>query len=154
MKILVDADSCPVIHLVESIARRHNVPVCLYVDTAHILSSDYSEVKVIDKGADSVDFAILSECKLDDIVVTNDTGLASMALAKGSRPVHSSGRWYTNENIDSLIMSRYMYKQAVMKGKRRPKHRSKSSPKPNFRGSLEKLILTTPVREEEIHAVN
>ena len=54
MKILVDADACPVVKQVEKIAKKHIVPVILLCDTNHILSSNYSEIKVIGAGADAV----------------------------------------------------------------------------------------------------
>ena len=44
MQILVDADACPVVSIVERVAKEHNLPVTLLCDTNHVLSSDYSEV--------------------------------------------------------------------------------------------------------------
>ena len=52
--VLVDADACPVVKLVERIAKNHNVPVVLLCDTNHVLKSDYSEIKIIGAGADAV----------------------------------------------------------------------------------------------------
>ena len=87
-------------------------------DTNHVLSSDYSEIKIIGAGADAVDFALINLCHKGDIVVTQDYGVAAMALGKGAYAIHQSGRWYTNENIDRLLMERHMAKKARMgKGK-------------------------------------
>ena len=33
-----------------------------------------------------------------DIVVTQDYGVAAMALGKGAYAIHQSGKWYTDEN--------------------------------------------------------
>lgn len=63
MKILVDADACPVVKQVEKIAKKHRVPVILLCDTNHILSSNYSEIKVIGAGADAVDIALANLCQ-------------------------------------------------------------------------------------------
>ena len=52
--ILVDADACPVVRIVERVAKAHGVPVTLLCDTNHVLSSDYSDVKVIGAGEDGV----------------------------------------------------------------------------------------------------
>mgnify|MGYP000372205151 CR=1 FL=1 len=60
--ILVDADACPVIRLIEQIAEKYSVPCILFCDTNHVLSSDYSEVKVIGAGMDAVDFALVGAC--------------------------------------------------------------------------------------------
>ena len=110
--IYVDADACPVVKQVEKIARNSNIPVVLLCDTSHVLNSEYSEVIVVDAGADSVDFALINRCKKDDIVVTQDYGVACMALSKKAFPIHQSGKWYTNENIDELMMARHLSKVA------------------------------------------
>ena len=96
MKIFVDADACPVVRIVEKIAKEYDMPVCLLCDTNHVLQSDYSEIKVIGAGADAVDFALINMAKRGDIVVTQDYGVAAMALGKGCLGIHQSGRWYTN----------------------------------------------------------
>ncbi len=51
-------------------------------DTNHVLSSDYSEIKIIGAGADAVDFALINLCHKGDIVVTQDYGVAAMTLEK------------------------------------------------------------------------
>jgi uncharacterized protein YaiI (UPF0178 family) len=84
----------------------------LLCDTNHVLSSDYSDVKIIGAGADAVDFALINLCHKGDIVVTQDYGVAAMALGKGAYSIHQSGRWYTNENIDELLMQRHVTKKA------------------------------------------
>ena len=63
MKILVDADACPVVPIVEYVAEKYGIPVVLLCDTNHVLDSDYSEVKIIGAGADAVDFALINLCK-------------------------------------------------------------------------------------------
>jgi len=108
MKILVDADACPVVRIVEKTAEREGIPVILLCDTNHVLQSDYSEVRVIGAGADAVDFALIGLCKKEDIVVTQDYGVAAMALGKGACGIHQSGKWYTNENIDQMLLERHM----------------------------------------------
>ncbi len=112
MKIYVDGDACPVIPIVEQEAKKCNIPVTLLCDTNHVLTSDYSEVKIIGAGADAVDFALINLCKKDDIVVTQDYGVAAMALGKGAYAIHQSGKWYTNENIDLMLMERHLGKKA------------------------------------------
>lgn len=51
-------------------------------DTNHVLSSDYSEVIVVGAGADAVDYKLISICHKGDIVVSQDYGVAAMALGK------------------------------------------------------------------------
>jgi uncharacterized protein YaiI (UPF0178 family) len=112
VKIYVDADACPVVGIVEQVARKNNIPVVLLCDTNHVLSSDYSEVKIIGAGADAVDFALINMCKKCDIVVTQDYGVAAMALGKGAYAIHQSGKWYTNDNIDRMLMERHLNKKS------------------------------------------
>lgn len=115
--ILVDADACPVVRIVEEVARRFACPVTLLCDTNHILQSDYSQVRIIGAGADAVDFALFNLCQSGDVVVTQDYGVAAMALGKGAYAIHQSGRLYTNENIDQLLMERHLAKKARQSSK-------------------------------------
>ena len=112
MKIYIDADACPVVKIVEAVAKEYNIEVTLLCDTNHILQSDYSQVKIIGAGADAVDFALINLCRRGDLVVTQDYGVAAMALGKGAYGIHQSGRWYTQENMDRLLMERHMAKKA------------------------------------------
>ena len=120
MKIFVDADACPVVDIVEDIATKYNIPVTLLCDTNHVLTSDYSEVIVVGAGADAVDYKLISICHRGDIVVTQDYGVAAMALGKGSFAIHQSGKWYTNENIDQMLMERHLNKKARRASSRNP----------------------------------
>ena len=112
MKIFVDADACPVVRIVEEVAEKYGIEVTLLCDTNHILNSDYSEVIVVGAGADAVDYKLISVCHKGDIVVSQDYGVAAMALGKGAYAIHQSGKWYTNENIDQMLMERHLNKKA------------------------------------------
>ena len=90
MQIFVDADACPVVDIVETIAEKYNISTTLLCDTNHILYSDYSEVIVVGAGADAVDYKLISICHKGD-VVSQDYGVAAMALGKGL--TRSSGPW-------------------------------------------------------------
>lgn len=143
MKILVDADACPVVRIVEDIAKKYEIEVILLCDTNHVLQSDYSEIKVIGAGADAVDFALVGICEQGDIVVTQDYGVAAMILGKSAYGIHQSGKWYTNENIDLMLMERHLSKKAR---RTKSKHHMKGPAKRTeeedrrFADSLERLI--------------
>lgn len=143
IQILVDADACPVVPIIEKIARKYEIPCVLFCDTNHVLRSEYSEVKVIGAGADAVDFALINEARTGDIVVSQDYGVAAMALGKGCRAIHQSGRWYTNENIDELLMQRHLTKKARRSSKknhlRGPAKRTLEDDR-RFEESLENMI--------------
>lgn len=143
MKILVDADACPVTKIVEKIAKEYAIDCVLLCDTNHVLYSDYSEVKIIGAGADAVDFALLNLCSKGDIVVTQDYGVAAMILGKGAYGIHQSGKWYTNENIDQMLMERHLAKKARMgKGKKHLKGPAKRTEEDNrrFEESMRRLV--------------
>ena len=143
-QIYVDADACPVVRIVEKLARKHNIACTLLCDTNHILDSEYSEVKIIGAGADAVDFALINMASKGDVVVTQDYGVAAMALGKGCFAIHQSGRWFTNENIDELLMQRHMVKKAKRSsGKAHLKGPSKRTAQDDerFEESFEKMII-------------
>lgn len=143
MKILVDADACPVVRIVEEVAKEKGIEVTLLCDTNHVLTSDYSEIKIIGAGADAVDFALINLCNNGDLVVTQDYGVAAMALGKKAFAIHQSGKWYTNENIDQMLMERHIAKKARRASKKNHlKGTSKRTEEDNirFRESFEKLI--------------
>lgn len=143
MKIFVDADACPVVDIVEDIATKYNIPVTLLCDTNHVLTSDYSEVVVVGAGADAVDYKLISICHRGDIVVTQDYGVAAMALGKGAFAIHQSGKWYTNENIDQMLMERHLNKKTRMASSRNhikgPRKRTEEDDQ-RFAESFEKLL--------------
>ena len=62
--------------------------------------------------ADAVDYKLISICHRGDIVVSQDYGVAAMALGKGAYAIHQSGKWYTNDNIDQMLMERHLNKKA------------------------------------------
>ena len=112
MQIYVDADACPVVDIVEKTAIKYQIPVTLLCDTNHVLTSGYSEVIVVGAGADAVEYKLISLCHRGDIVVSQDYGVAAMALGKGAYAIHQSGKWYTDENIDQMLMERHLNKKA------------------------------------------
>jgi len=143
MEIYVDADACPVVRIVEKVAEENKIKVCLLCDTNHVLQSDYSEIKVIGAGADAVDFALVNLCGSGDIVVTQDYGVAAMALGKDAYAIHQSGKWYTNDNINQLLMERHIAKAARRAKSKNHLYRSRKrtlEDDKHFEESFRKLI--------------
>ena len=143
MKIYVDADACPVVHIIETVARKYDVPCVLLCDTNHVLYSEYSEVIVVGAGADAVDFKLISLLSQGDICVSQDYGVAAMALGKGCYAIHQSGKWYTNENIDQMLMERHLAKKARRSTKKHHlKGPAKRTPEDDqrFEESFEKML--------------
>lgn len=126
MKILIDADGCPVVKQATQIAKENNIEVVIFCDTSHIINSDYAEVVTVSKGADSVDFALVNKVHSGDIVVTQDYGLAAMVLSKGGRAITQNGMIISDSNLGLLLTTRYKSKKARMSGThlKGPKKRS------------------------------
>ena len=124
MRILVDADACPVKTIIVRCAKAQGLSVIMFTDTSHIINDGYSTVITVDKAADNVDFALMVALKPNDCVVTQDYGLAAMALGKGAFTLNQNGLIFTNENIDELLMQRHLSAKA-----RRAKNRAKGPSK-------------------------
>ena len=152
--IYIDADACPVTHIAEEIARRHGIPVTILCDTNHVIYSETSTVKLIGAGADAVDLALINLCKAGDIVITQDYGVAALALGKGALAVHQSGKCFTDDNIGGLLMDRddnigglLMDRHLAKKARRSGKHHLKGPAKRTeeddrrFAESFERLIV-------------
>ncbi len=141
MKIMVDADACPVTRIAEQIAKKYNIPCTLVCDTSHYLESDYSTVITVSKGSDSADYKIVNLLEKGDIVVTQDYGLAAMCMSRGAFPINQSGMLYSDNNIDSLLFMRAASSKARRAGVhlKGPKKRDKSQDA-YFEMSLCKLI--------------
>lgn len=107
MKILIDADGCPVVAIAIRLCKMYALPCLLLCDTAHEICKDGAETIVVDKGADSADYALVNRLRRGDIVVTQDYGLASMCLARGAAVLHQDGWEYTADNIDALLLVRH-----------------------------------------------
>lgn len=127
--IFVDADACPVVSETIQIAQQFNFKCTLICDTAHEIHRDGAETIIVSKGADAVDFVLVNRVQKNDIVVTQDYGLAAMVLAKQGHPIDQNGRWYTNHNIDQLLYARHEAQKIRMSGGRLrgPKKRSKEN---------------------------
>jgi len=108
MRILVDADACPVKQIIVRVAKSKNIPVTMLIDTSHELNDGYSTIITVDKQADSVDYALMGLLTCDDIVVTQDYGLAAMVIGKGARAINQNGLIFTDANMDELLMQRYI----------------------------------------------
>lgn len=141
MKILVDADACPVKEIIEELGLKYNIPVIMFFDTSHQYHSEVSEVVMVSKGNDAVDFALINRTNQGDIVVSQDYGVAAMALGKRARVIHPNGFLFTEQNIDQMLMQRHIVKKERRAGKRsgsNQKRRSQEDDK-KFRETLRSL---------------
>jgi len=118
MKILIDADGCPVVDITVGIARKSHVECMILCDTSHVFEKNGATTLTFSKGADSVDFALVNRVSPDDIVITQDYGLAAMCLAKSAVVINQDGMEYTSDNIDALLLARHTAKKIRSSGGR------------------------------------
>lgn len=112
MKIFIDADACPVVSIIEQCALDYDFDCIIVCDHNHLITSDISKVIMVDTGFDSADFVILNKASAHDVLVTQDYGLASLALSKKIRCMNPFGMEYTEDNINSLLTMRHYSRKA------------------------------------------
>lgn len=106
--IVVDADACPVKTEIGAIARMYEVEVCMVASYDHrIEAQDGVRVVQVDRSSQSVDLYIVNHIVAGDIVITQDFGLACIAIGKGAIVLSPRGEQYTNDNIDYLMERRH-----------------------------------------------
>ena len=118
MKILVDADACPVKSIIEKIAKKYGISVVMFIDSSHILNLEYSEVVTVGQGKDAVDLALINRAEQEDIVVTQDYGVAALALGKGAYAINNFGTVFSDENIDQMLFERHISAKIRRNGRR------------------------------------
>ncbi len=118
-KIIVDADACPVKEIIIELARSGGVPVLMVLSVAHWTDfpADVAVLRV-DSAPQAVDMVVLNQTTPGDIVVTQDFGLASIALAKGARTLTPRGHIFNPDNIDQALLERYLGAKARRSGAR------------------------------------
>lgn len=118
MKIFIDADGCPVVNETITLCREFEKECIIICDTSHQIERDGATTITVEKGADSADFHLVNMLSKGDVAVTQDYALAAMGLSRGARIVNQNGLEYTDKNIDSLLMQRFVAKKVRNAGGR------------------------------------
>ena len=143
MKILVDADGCPVVDLTIKIAKEYGLNIILVKNYAHEIQDLYATIITVDISKDSADFYIVNNTKKNDIVITQDYGLAAMALSKGAICINQNGLIISSHNIDGLLNHRHINQKIRREQKKYTKFRKRdTSADKKFEESLRKLVLS------------
>ena len=118
MKILIDADGCPVVDITVRLAKERGIECLILCDTSHVFEKAGATTLTFSKGADSVDFALVNRLSAGDIVITQDYGLAAMCLSRKAVILNQDGMEYTADNIDALLLARHTAKKIRNSGGR------------------------------------
>lgn len=142
MTIFIDADGCPVVNLTIQIAKTFSIPVCIICDTSHEIERSGAQTITVSKGADSADFALVNRVEPNDIVITQDYGLAAMCLARSAIPINQDGMIYTQDNMDALLLARHTARKIRNAGGRLKGNakRDRKTQDKSFETTLTKLL--------------
>ena len=107
VRILVDADACPVKDEVYRVAFRHGAAVKV-VSNARIRIPEHSSVErvVVSDAFDAADDWIAEAATARDVVITGDILLADRALKAGATVLGHNGKPFTNAGIGAAIATR------------------------------------------------
>lgn len=121
MKIIIDSDASPVKSIVIEEAAKRNISVTLVASFAHYSTKEqpkHVETIYVDSAQEAADYRIMQLAQKGDVLITQDYGLASLALGKGVTVLHHMGFGYDENNIERLLESRYLNAQIRKSGKR------------------------------------
>lgn len=142
MRVLIDADGCPVVDIACDVSKNAGVECIILCDTSHVFSKPGAQTITVSKGADSVDFALVNMLKQGDIVITQDYGLAAMCLARNAIPMNQDGMIYNDNNIDALLLARHNAKKIRNAGGRLKGPSKRTRPQDDaFRAKLESILI-------------
>ena len=107
MRILVDADACPVKEEVYRVAYRHETAVTI-VSNSPIRVPDHPLIvrEVVGAGFDAADDWIAAEAGAQTVVVTGDILLADRCLKAGATVIAPNGKPFTPSSIGAAIATR------------------------------------------------
>ena len=141
MRILIDADGCPVVDIAIRIAKGNDMQCIIMCDSAHFFERDGAQTITVSKGADAVDFALVNLVHPGDVVITQDYGLAALCLSRRAVVINQDGMIYDNDNIGGLLEQRAMSAKIRRSGGRLsgPSKRTEAQNQA-FASALSKLI--------------
>jgi hypothetical protein len=107
VRILVDADACPVKDEVYKVAWRHEVPVSI-VSNSHLRVPDHPLIErvVVSSGFDAADDWIAEQAGARTVVVTADILLADRCIKAGAMVISPSGKPFTANSIGAAVATR------------------------------------------------
>ncbi|GAB6109727.1 YaiI/YqxD family protein [Fusibacter bizertensis] len=149
MRIWIDGDGCPVILITTEIAKRHNLDVFIVKNHTIKIENDYAKVITVDLGRDAADYYIVNHMTCGDLVVTQDYGLAAMAIAKEGAVITHSGNQITTKNIDFVLENRHQGKLDRQRGSRGPRHKKRTLADDETYSKLLELLIIKDQQEDK-----
>ena len=141
MRIIVDADATPNIKEIIELGNKYQKETLLISDDSHQLKYENATIITVESGSQNADIKLINLIKENDIVITQDYGVAAIALSKKCQAINPSGLIYTNSNIDQLLATKHLTNK-LRKNKihiKGPKKRTKET-KDLFLNNLKNMI--------------
>ncbi|MDO5114927.1 MAG: DUF188 domain-containing protein [Synergistaceae bacterium] len=141
MKLIIDADACPrgAFERAAAIAARAGIELLTVANFNHeIISANH-----IVTGGDpqEADIRIINLSEAGDLIVTQDIGLAAMALGKRARAISPSGFEYRQETMDASLEERELKARYRRSGGRtKGPHKRAKEDDERFAKELERMI--------------
>jgi len=151
--VYIDGDACPVIRDAISISRSHSIPVVVVGNETQNLARFKErpglETVQVAGGRDAADFAIVERLEPGDVVVTQDLGLAAMALGRGAAAISPRGRVHTSATIDMELAVRHAEQRHRRAGGRtRGPSAMDEDDRERFRHALSRLLSDAEKRRD------
>jgi len=107
VRILVDADACPVKEEIYKVAYRTDTPVML-VSNSYLRLPGHPLITqvVVSDGFDAADDHIAESATAKDVVITSDILLAERVLKEGATALAPAGRPWTENSIGTAVATR------------------------------------------------
>ncbi|MBP7653904.1 DUF188 domain-containing protein [Candidatus Dependentiae bacterium] len=118
MKVIIDADACPVKDIAVRICKEFAKPVYLVFDLSHVFNDDYAQLVQVDTGKNSVDITIESMVDEKDIVITQDLELAQLCLNKKAKVINPFGELFSEYSIQYFILEKEHQEKLRRTGRR------------------------------------
>ena len=107
IRILIDADACPVKDEIYKVAARYKVPVVVVSNSAMRIPRDPLVTrKIVSDAFDAADDWIAEEATKGSVVITADILLADRCLKQGATVIAPTGKPFTEASIGGAIATR------------------------------------------------
>lgn len=106
MRVIVDADACPrsCLESVLRLSRSAGLRVTTVANFNHEIESD--DHIVVGGEPQAADIKIANITAAGDVVVTQDTGLAALVMARGAAAIHPCGTIFREDKMDEALEER------------------------------------------------
>ena len=107
IRVLVDADACPVTERIYRVAERHRVPVSVVSNSLfRVPVGPLVDRVIVSGGFDAADDWIAERASPRTVVITGDILLADRCLKAGAMVIGHNGKPFTHGSIGGAIATR------------------------------------------------